>query len=286
VVGGSEGIARSLVNSIRRHGGDVICRQQVRRIVCDDSKAIGVETDRFYPADLVIADIHPARVVELCNSPLLRPAYRRRVAALPETIGAFSVYVQFKPQTVPYMNHNFYGYHQDTPWDCEDYTEENWPRGYLYMHFCNEANQKYATGGVILSYMHFRDVARWAGTKVGHRGEDYEQMKKRRAEALIKAVEQEIPGFAASVAYYEASTPLTYQDYTGTEGGSMYGIAKDVTLGPAARVHHRTKVPNLLLTGQNINSHGILGVIVGTIVICSELLTAEHIFNEITAANK
>ena len=66
----------------------------------------------------------------------------------------------------------------------------------------------------------------------------------------------------------------------------MYGIAKDVALGPAARVHHRTKVPNLLLTGQNINSHGILGVIVGTIVTCSELLTAEHIFNEIVAANK
>ena len=66
----------------------------------------------------------------------------------------------------------------------------------------------------------------------------------------------------------------------------MYGIAKDVALGPAARVHHRTKVPNLLLTGQNVNSHGILGVIVGTIVTCSELLSAEHIFNEIVAANK
>ena len=62
----------------------------------------------------------------------------------------------------------------------------------------------------------------------------------------------------------------------------MYGIAKDVALGPAARVHHRTKIPNVLLTGQNINSHGILGVIVGTVVTCSELLTAEHILNQIT----
>jgi all-trans-retinol 13,14-reductase len=66
----------------------------------------------------------------------------------------------------------------------------------------------------------------------------------------------------------------------------MYGIARDIALGPAARVHHRTKVPNLLLTGQNINSHGALGVLVGTVVTCSELLTSEHIFNDIMKANE
>jgi all-trans-retinol 13,14-reductase len=87
------------------------------------------------------------------------------------------------------------------------------------------------------------------------------------------------------LAGYETSTPLTYRDYTGTEGGSMYGIAKDINLGPAARVQHRTKIPNLLLTGQNINSHGILGVLVGTVVTCSELLTSERIFNDIIKAN-
>ena len=65
----------------------------------------------------------------------------------------------------------------------------------------------------------------------------------------------------------------------------MYGIAKDVSLGVACRVPHRTKVPNVLQTGQNINSHGILGVLVGTVVTCSELLTSERIFNDIIKAN-
>jgi all-trans-retinol 13,14-reductase len=66
----------------------------------------------------------------------------------------------------------------------------------------------------------------------------------------------------------------------------MYGIARDITLGAACRVPHRTKIPNLLQTGQNINSHGILGVIVGAIVTCSELLTAEKIYQQIIEANK
>ena len=62
----------------------------------------------------------------------------------------------------------------------------------------------------------------------------------------------------------------------------MYGVAKDITLGSACRVPQRTKVPNLLLTGQNINSHGMLGVIVGSIVTCSELLTSKTIYQQIT----
>ena len=64
----------------------------------------------------------------------------------------------------------------------------------------------------------------------------------------------------------------------------MYGIAKDITRGVASRVHHRTKIPNLMLTGQNINSHGILGVLVGTMVTCGEVLTSERIFQQIADA--
>ena len=287
VVGGSDQIATSLVKSIRRQGGQVLCRQQVTRIVCDDVKAVGVETaSGYYPADVVIAGIHPARLIECCDSPLLRPAYRRRVQSLPETVGGFSVYLRFKPETVPYMNYNFYGYGQPSPWNCEIYDQESWPKGYLFMHFCNEEHQRWAQGGVILSYMQFDEVKRWRGTRIGHRGEDYEQMKQQRSERLIDAVCRDFPHLRDGIAGYETSTPLTYLDYTGTEDGSMYGIAKDINLGPASRVHHRTKIPNLLLTGQNINSHGILGVLVGTVVTSSELLTSEHIFNEIIKANE
>ena len=65
----------------------------------------------------------------------------------------------------------------------------------------------------------------------------------------------------------------------------MYGIAKDVAKGAAYRVPHRTKVPNVLQTGQNINSHGMLGVLVGTIVTCSEFLPAKTIYEQIKACD-
>ena len=146
--------------------------------------------------------------------------------------------------------------------------------------------QQFAHTGVILSYMQMSDVERWAGTTVGRRGDDYEAFKRQKAEVLLDSLEKHFPGLRDSVKHYYTSTPLTYRDYTGTQDGSMYGVAKDVKLGAVARVPHRTRIPNVLQTGQNINSHGMLGVLVGTIVTCSEFLTASKIYNQIVEASQ
>jgi len=64
----------------------------------------------------------------------------------------------------------------------------------------------------------------------------------------------------------------------------MYGVVHDVQAGTGSRVSHRTRIPNLLLAGQNINSHGILGVLVGTLVVCGDLLGSQTIFKQINEA--
>ncbi len=288
VVGGSDGIARSMANTIARYGGKVTGASKVTKIVCDATHATGVEVNgsQFIPCDYVISDAHPIRTLELVNSPLIRPAFRMRINSIPQTIGGFSVYLEFKEDTVPYQNYNFYSYNGDTPWGCEQYDEQSWPKGYLYMHFCQEQKPRFAKTGVVISYMHIEELKQWFGTKVGHRGADYEAFKQHKAEKLLESVEQQFPGFRDSIKHYYTSTPLTYQDYTGTEGGGMYGIARDIHLGIGCKVPQRTKVPNLLQTGQNINSHGILGVTVGTIVTCSELLTSERIYQQLFEAEK
>ena len=288
IVGGSDKIAQSMSRTIEKYGGHVIANSKVTKIICDETHATGVEVNgnNILPCDYVISDAHPQRTLELIDSKLIRPAFRNRIHSIPQTIGGFSVYLDFKDNIVPYQNYNFYGYNYGTPWDCDKYDESSWPKGYLYMHFCQEEKPRFAKTGVILSYMNMKDVEMWKGTKIGHRGKDYEAFKKHKAELLLDSVEQQFPGLRSSIKHYYTSTPLTYYDYTGTEGGSMYGIAHDIHLGVACRVPHRTKIPNVLQTGQNINSHGILGVSVGTIVTCSELLTAEHIHKQIIEANK
>jgi all-trans-retinol 13,14-reductase len=255
---------------------------------CDNTQILSVRCDdaSVYTADIYISAIHPLRTLEqLGNTSMLRPAYKRRIQEARQTIGCFTVYLHFKKDRLPYMNHNFYAYNQDTPWDCEHYTSETWPKGFLYMHFCHESSPRYAQTGIIISYMQMEDVVQWRGARVGHRGEAYEAFKREHAEKLLESLDQHLPGTKACVEVYYTSTPLTYEDYTGTEQGGMYGIAKDINAAMGGRVSHKTKIPNLLFAGQNVNSHGILGTLVGSLVTCGEIVGSDKLEQDLNLNN-
>ncbi|MCR4995283.1 MAG: NAD(P)/FAD-dependent oxidoreductase [Bacteroidales bacterium] len=288
VTGGSDLIGLALQKRLEHHGGHLFTHQKAVKIHDDGQRVTGVTTadGNYYDADIVVSAIHPVPTLAMTDSPLIRPAFRRRMNHLPNTIGIFAVYLHFKEGRMPYLNSNYYGYRPGvSPWDSGEYTLADWPRGYLYMHLCHQAQPRYARAGVILSYMRFEEMAPWVGTEVGHRGADYEQFKRQRAERLIDAVGKAFPTLRDSIEHYYTSTPLTYLNYTGTPEGSAYGIARDISLGVSCHVPQRTKLPGLYLTGQNINSHGILGVLVGTVVTCSDLLGTEYLYQQIIKAN-
>lgn len=283
VEGGSDSIAISLAKSIKEMGGEILTGKKAVKVVCDDNKAVGVETEdeTFYPSDYVISTVHPNRLLEMLDTKMIRPAFRSRISSLSQTASIFALYAKFKDHSVPYMNSNLFGYSGQSPWNCERYDDTTWPKGFLYMHMCHEDKAEWARNGVAFSYMNFNDLKPWFGTRIGHRGRDYEDFKTRQAERLIEVIDRHRPGFASAIESFDTSTPLTYFNYTGTEDGSMYGVAKDINLGAAGRVPYRTKIPNLFLAGQNTNSHGIMGVIVGTIIACAELVPAERIYRQI-----
>lgn len=271
--GGSDTLARAFQDVITANGGSVVRRAEVERIVCADGVAVAVATSdgNEYPADYVISDIHPSALVSMVNAGTFRPAYVRRMQNLANTVSAFTAYITFRKGSMPYINRNIFGYAVENPWDAMAYKPVDWPRGWLYMHHDMDVADGFARSGQIITYMNYSDVARWADSSLGNRPESYAEFKNLMADRLLQAVEREIPGFGPCIESVCTSSPLTYRDYNGTPGGALYGVAKDLSLGPANRVSHRTRIPNLLLTGQNINSHGMLGVLVGTLVACSEM---------------
>ena len=283
IVGGSERVASSLTNTLKQMGGKVLTRHRATKIVCDDTHATAVLTanGEQFAADLVISAIHPQLTVGLVDSRLLRSTYRHRIEQARNTISPFTVYLKFRKNAVRYMNYNLYCYRGDSTWGCEDYDESSWPKGLLYMHFCHEENPEYAQTGEILTYMKYEDVKPWQGTSVGHRGESYEAFKQRKAEAAIQALEKEVPGISANIERYYTSTPLTYHDYTGVPEGSMYGIATDVNAPGFGKVSCKTRIPNLLLAGQDVSLHGMVGVLAGSLMTCSEVLTQDRLFAQI-----
>ncbi|MBL8881143.1 MAG: hypothetical protein JNG88_18695, partial [Phycisphaerales bacterium] len=74
-------------------------------------------------------------------------------------------------------------------------------------------------------------------------------------------------------------------DYIGTPDGNMYGIRKDSASPLRTFLSPRTKVPNLLLTGQNLNMHGLLGVTVGSVSTCAEIVGKSYLLKKVHAAS-
>ncbi|OQA95308.1 MAG: hypothetical protein BWY22_02195 [Bacteroidetes bacterium ADurb.Bin217] len=283
LVGGSDSISNSLAASIQVHGGEIYTKSQVAHIHCNAEKAVSVELSNgeIIHAESFISNMHPEATLAKLNTPLIRKAYRERILNLENTISNFTVYIVFKKNTVPYLNTNYYRYNTSDVWECTDYTPQSWPMNFLYMHQAPANNSKFAEGALLIAYMKYDEVRQWEHTTIGKRGDDYKAFKQEKSEKLLNALEQSFPGIRSGIESYSSSTPLTYRDYTATKEGSMYGVVRDKNFPTQTLVSQRTRIPNLFMTGQNINSHGILGVTIGSIITCSEFLGINTIIKDI-----
>ncbi len=282
IIGGSDKIAKSLADSIKNFGGEIFTNAEVDKFICDNEKATAVKltNGEIFEAKHFISNVHPQITISKIDTPMIRKAYRMRINGLQNTISNFTVYIKFKKNCTPYLNYNYYYYKNSDVWAGNDYNPDTWPEQFLFMHQCKDANQQFAESAELIGYMRYDEVEKWTGTKVGHRGEEYETFKKIKAERMLKELELSFPGINNCIESYSTSTPLTYENYTNTMYGSMYGIIRDKNFPTQTLVSQRTKIPNLFMTGQNINSHGILGVTIGAVITCAEFLGLNEVIQE------
>ena len=97
-------------------------------------------------------------------------------------------------------------------------------------------------------------------------------MKNKKAEECVDFVSKYVPQLKNAVDTIYTSTPLTYKDYVSTVEGSAYGIRKDYNNVMQTLLTPRTPIENLLLTGQSLNLHGILGVSMTSLFTTAEIV--------------
>ena len=102
---GMGAIAQTLADTVQRHGGQVLYRQQAHRIIIEEGRPIAVETKRrnrieSFPANLVIANLPPWNIVQLLAEH--RPASLHKLPPKPKDgWGAFMVYVGVDDGAIP-----------------------------------------------------------------------------------------------------------------------------------------------------------------------------------------
>lgn len=239
--GGGPVLAQALAQDILSRGGQVLTRKEVTEIhpSADGACQVGCADGSRY-AGIVVSDIHPFVTASLV-SPALRPSYRKRLSILKNGTGIFTTYIKLKEKQIRYLDHAI-------------------SLDGLLLYYGHADEEGYARSLDLMTHVE-------------------EPLKDREAFAreCISRASARIPELENAVEEYWTSTPETWQRYTGTPGGSAYGILKHHSQLSVCVISPRTPLPGLYLTGQNLGLHGILGVSYTAVRTCSVILGADII---------
>lgn len=288
LLSGGGQIANALKEIIEKNGGDVCTRQKVKELVCKDKEVeeIKIEGRESIKAKYIISNIDPQTTLNMLTGATMRKAYLNRIKNQEQTISCFSVYIGLQSKKIPFVNSNIYVYETGSIWSLEEYDEKLWPQGYMLYFDESKEHTGYAESMTLIAPMEFKEMTPWIDTEIEKRGEEYLKMKAEKTEKLLALLEKKYPNIKESIEVISTSSPLTYRDYTGVRDGAMYGVLTDSRNPFESQILPKTKVNNLLLTGQNINMHGVLGVTLSAIITCGELLGLNNLIKEIRVHKK
>lgn len=241
--GPSSLIPSTLAEQVQRNGGEILTGVEVTGIREGEVFAEG----RSFKAESIISSMTPAATVSLTEG--LRDVYRRRITGLKDTFGVFSAYIELKPETLRYINHNI-------TIDNSVFISFNVP----------EDGSGWADRLELMT-----PVREWSST----REEGYEEWKEGLARELIQAAEKRIPELGRSVRAVHTSSPLTWQRYTGS--ASAFGVKKDCNSALATIISTRTPIKNVYLTGQSLGLHGLLGTSVTALHTSAQIVGYNYI---------
>ncbi|QEU70605.1 NAD(P)/FAD-dependent oxidoreductase [Streptomyces nitrosporeus] len=284
-VGGSAAIARAMLGPIRATGGEVFVRAPVARIELDGGRAAGV----------VLADGTRVRAPVVVSAAGAHHTYRTllpRPSAtgtdrLEEMRRGFPFVLLFlgldgSPEELGLPRHNM----MVTDGDCDAFFDGTGGRtsGCFLSFSCAKdptwtARHPGRSTGEILAYVRPELFEPFRGSRRRHRDPAYLTLKAELTARLLDELHRQLPRTEGRVAYHELGTPLTAEHFTGWPGGSLYGLAKDVTAfgdgrspGLADWLRPRTGIRGLYLSGQDCLAGGFLGAVTGGLLAAHEAL--------------
>lgn len=271
--GGANQVTDALADEIRKNGGTLINRSEVKRIVVENDTLKGIMTadDQMIESKFVISNISPSNTLMLIDkNNLIKPAHSARINSNKNTYGMFCLYLIMKPGGFGYLKENHY------------IKGNSGSINYALVSMQPPVhNSEHAEVVTIITPMDFSELERWAETTTEKRGGEYSNFKESKTEELLNFVSDCFPRLKESIEHKYTATPLTFRDFTANPEGSAYGIKKNYQNPYTTLISPRTRIPNLLLTGQNLNVHGVLGVTRTSMLTCSEIVGGDYLAKKI-----
>jgi phytoene desaturase len=299
--GGGQVMADRLAEAIEEAGGHIRLRTRATRIEIDAGRVAGVTLESRHLGTLrvatsvVVSDADLKRtVLELVGAEHFPAPFVARVRQFEMALPLFVVYLGLDVPAawLPYGNVNrwlFDGYDFDA--DYARLTAGALPeRPFLYIATASHKdpdNRRLAPPGhTNLQVMTLVPAAAsfWGVSEESlhdgsyRRSEGYAFVKEQVTRRVLAQAERVIPGLSRHVVYREVATPLTHTRFTGSTGGTSYGIAATPAQFLDRRPGADTPIIGLYLAGASTRSgHGIIGAMTSGTMAADRVLGTQRV---------
>jgi len=245
--GGAQRFSNTLKEYIESHGGGVLLKRRVDRILVEKGKVKGVKAGgKIYRSPVVVANANAKTTfLELVGEENLDRRFVEYIKALKMSPSCFMVFL-------------------GVDMDLSEYPTiiENLDEGYSIVINSN-ADPDLAPKGkasvTILTGANYHDFPE-RGT------EAYVEKKKRLTETLIRKAEKAIPGLAKHIIVQDAATPRTFERYTSMPEGAIYSFNQSINV---RRPYFKTPIKGLYLASASTFPGGGIEAVVISGTICA-----------------
>ncbi len=285
-VGGASSMAREIIPTIRKTGGEVFTYAEVDQVLIKGNRAYGVKmTDGSeIKADKVVSNAGFMNTVKR----LLPEASRKKhgtdqwVEKVEYSSASLCLYAGFKgdAKTLGLDTTNLWIYpngdHEGNMDAFKDDQNKEFPLVYVSFPSTKdpEWDQRYPNKSTVevVSMTNMDWFESWNGTTWQQRGEDYEAFKEQLAQRLLEKLYQHKPQLRDALDYYELSSPLSTQFYQLNARGEIYGLNHYVNRFKQPFLHTETPVKNFYMTGADVMTAGVGGALMAGMMTSMRML--------------
>jgi all-trans-retinol 13,14-reductase len=280
--GGGQSLVTACDARLAALGVDLFCGKAAAELtVTAQGEVAGVrlDDDTTLACRGCIATVHPRTLLELVpeDSPF-RPAYRKRLNALEETVSAYLAFVTSDVPVPSLAGANLFAFPEvERLAEMGTRPLEETP---LYLTGAYRETESAPRGYIGISPT--RQPRDWERSVAGRRPDGYRRFKDEIVARLQRHIERLCPELGGAAQIIEGATPLTVRDFSHSPGGGLYGVKHMVGQYNPLPV---TKIKGLLLAGQAVVSPGILGAVLSGFVACGAILGHDRLRKELKACS-
>jgi len=283
-VGGSSEIARSIIPTIQKSGGEVFTYADVEKILIKDNKAYGVlmACGAEISADNIVSNAGFYNTVQK----LLPEDVQDRLGVddwcqqVQRSSGHFCIYAGFKGSTeeLGLSTTNLWIYPDgDHDGNLKKYmtnADEEFPLVYISFPSAKDPDWENRYPGKstveVVTPANMDWFKAWEGSQWQKRGEDYDTFKAKIQERLLEKLFQRHPQLREKLDFVELSTPLSTNWYQKNSAGEMLALDHFVDRFKKPFLHPITPVKNLYMTGSDVMTAGVGGAMMaGMMTTCA-----------------